>query len=136
MVHLKLRLMRQLLDDLDSVPDVDRALLERDRIVRYAIERMLTQLVELAAGINAHLAAVRLGSGPVTYRESFLLAARAGVLPQQLAEDLAPSGGLRNVLVHEYAEVDLDHVVAGVLLARTGFRSYVTAVADGLSRKA
>jgi len=131
-VHAKLRLMRQLLDDLDSVGAVDRAAIEQDRMLRHAVERILIQLVELSAGVNAHLAAAGLGVGAVSYRESFLPAARAGVLPQQLAERLAPSAELRNVLVHEYLTVDLDQVVAGVALARTDFRRSVRAVADAL----
>lgn len=131
-VHAKLRLMRALLDDLDAVPDVGRAAIERDRMLRHAVERILTQLVELAAGVNAHVGAARLGAGSVTYKESFATAARAGALPLALAERLAPSAGLRNVLVHEYLEVDLDQVAAGVALARTDYRAYVRAIADFL----
>ena len=131
-VHAKLRLMRQLLDDFEAVAALDRAALEQDRMLRYAVERILIQLVELAAGVNAHLAAARLGVGAVSYRESFLLAARAGALPQELAERLAPSAGLRDVLVLDDLAVDLDQVVAGVALARTDFRRYVRAVADAL----
>ena len=52
--------------------------------------------------------------------------------PQDLAERLAPSAGLRNVLVHEYAQVDLALVARGVELARTDYRAYVREVARGL----
>jgi len=131
-VHAKLRLMRQLLDDLESVAAVDRAAIEQDRMLRYAVERILIQLVELAAGVNAHLAAARLGVGAMSYRESFLAAAQAGALPHELAERLAPSAGLRNVLVHEYLAVDLDLVVAGIALAKADFRRYVRSIADAL----
>ena len=61
------------------------------------------------------------------------MAAQAGALPQELAERLAPSAGLRNVLVHEYVDVDLDQVVTAVALARTDYRSYVRAIADALT---
>ncbi len=68
----------------------------------------------------------------MTYSGSFLMAARAGVLSQQLAEELAPSAGLRDVLVHEYAQVDLALVARGVELARSDYRSYVREVARSL----
>ena len=132
-VHAKLRALRELLDDLDAVPVLDRVALEQDRMLRHAVERVLTQVVELAAGINNHLVAARLGKGAPGYRESFLMAAQAGALPQELAERLAPSAGLRNVLVHEYVDVDLDQVVTAVALARTDYRSYVRAIADALT---
>lgn len=130
LVLVKLRHMRALLDDLDGVPAVSATDLQRDRMLRHALERILTSLVELAAGINAHLAAATLGSGAATYRESFQLAVRVGALPVELAERLAPSAGLRNVLVHEYVAVDLEQVVAAVALSRTAYRSYLHAVAD------
>jgi uncharacterized protein YutE (UPF0331/DUF86 family) len=125
--------MRELLDDLDALPSIDLAALRADRMLRHGVERILTQLVELAVAVNGHLAVVQLGRGAATYRESFALAARAGALPADLAERLAPSVGLRNVLVHEYAAVDLRLVVAGVDQARTDYRAYVAAIADVLA---
>lgn len=131
-VHAKLALLRRLLDDLDETGEVTRSRLEGDQLLRYAIERILTQLVDLAVAINGHLVAARLGAGPPDYRASFAMAVDAGVLPADLADRLAPSVGLRNVLTHEYVTVDLDIVVAGVALARTGYREYVRAVAQAL----
>lgn len=132
LVHAKLRSMRELLDDLDAAGPVDAARLTDDRMLRHAVERILTRLVELAAAVNGHLAVGRLGRGAATYRESFALAAETGVVPEDLAERLAPSAGLRNVLVHEYAQVDLALVARGVELARTDFRAYVREVARAL----
>lgn len=133
MLQAKLRAMRELLDDLDALPSIDLAALRADRMLRHGVERILTQLVELAVAVNGHLAVARLGRGAATYRESFALAARAGALPADLAERLAPSVGLRNVLVHEYAAVDLRLVVAAVDQARTDYRAYVAAIADVLA---
>jgi uncharacterized protein YutE (UPF0331/DUF86 family) len=121
--------MRELLDDLDAVGPVDAARLTEERMLRHAVERILTQLVELAAAVNGHIAVGRLGRAAATYRESFALAADAGALPEDLAERLAPSAGLRNVLVHEYAQVDLALVARGIELARRDYRSYVREVA-------
>ena len=132
LVHAKLRSMRELLDDLDAAGPVDAARLTDDRMLRHAVERILTQLVELAAAVNGHLAVGRLGRAASTYRESFALAAEAGAVPTDLAERLAPSAGLRNVLVHEYALVDLALVARGIELARTDYRTYVREVARSL----
>ena len=132
LVHARLRTMRELLDDLDAVGDVDAARLTGDRMLRHAVERVLTQLVELAVSVNGHVAVARLGRAASTYRDSFALAAEAGVLSPQLAERLAPSAGLRDVLVHEYARVDLALVARGLDLARADYRTYVREVARAL----
>ncbi len=125
----KLALLRQLLDDLDAAGEVTRERLERDRLLRYAVERILTQLVDLAVAINGHVAVAQLGQAPPDYRSSFGLAAQAGALGADLAQRLAASVGLRNVLTHEYVTIDLEVVVRSVGLAQQDYRAYVTAVA-------
>jgi uncharacterized protein YutE (UPF0331/DUF86 family) len=134
-IQERLRLIRDLLADLDVIGDVTADRLQQDRIVRHAVERILTQLVDLAVSINSHVAAAREGRAPATYRESFAAAARAGAIPTELANELAPSAGLRNVLTHDYVAVDLVLVARSVSLAGEGFRRYVTSVAHFLQRE-
>ncbi len=129
----RLRLLRDLLADLDIVGQVSAERLRSDRIVRHAVERILAQLVDLAVSINSHLAAATLGRAPATYRESFAAAAEAGAIPLDLAETLAPSAGLRNVLTHEYARLDLRLVAEAVPGARDGYRRNVSEVARYLA---
>ncbi|MCB0899718.1 MAG: DUF86 domain-containing protein [Actinobacteria bacterium] len=123
--------MSDLLGDLESIGGVDVALLRSDRITRHAVERILTQLVEFAVSINSHVAA----SVPGTYRESFIAAADAGFISAELAERLAPSAGLRNILTHEYVEVDLDLVAVAVQTATVDYRAYVGSVAQALQNR-
>lgn len=132
MVQAKLRAMRELLDDLDAAQPTDVPALTGDRMLRHGVERILTQLVELAGSVNGHLAASALGRGPESYRDSFELVVRAGMLSPELAQRLKPSVGLRNVPVHEYAAVDLALVAARVELARIDYRTYIREIAGSL----
>ncbi len=131
LVHL-----RQILTDLALVPDASPETLEADRMTRYAVERMLTVMVELAIDINTHVAARRLSRTPGDGRESFDLAAEAGVISGSLAMTLRPAVGLRNVLTHEYLHVDGSIVSATIPQAIDGFREYVRQVARFLEREA
>ena len=121
--------MRELLQDLAEVgaPDADE--LSNERLIRHAAERIITQLVDLAVSVNSHITASTLGQVAPTYRESFGLAAKAGALPAELAERLAPSAGLRNILTHEYVAVDLSIVASAIPLVRSSFSEYVSAIA-------
>lgn len=131
-VHGKLRLMRELLDDIEPLVDISAERLAEDRLTRHAVERVLTQLVGLAVAINGHVAAARLGRSPSDYRESFELAAAVGAVSGELASHLAPSVGLWNVLTHEYASIDLRIVAESIPLAVKGYRDYVRQVAQFL----
>jgi uncharacterized protein YutE (UPF0331/DUF86 family) len=52
-----------------------------------------------------------------------------GLLEATRTEELFPSVGMRNLLVHEYLEIDLEKVAAAVPLARDGYQRYMVAVA-------
>lgn len=125
-VEVRLTTMTTLLDDLAGFDVLD---LEHDHRTRYAVERVLTQLVELASSVNEHVAGALLHRTATSYRESFLLAAEAGLIDDVLRDALLPSVGMRNVLVHDYVRVDLALVAAAVPLALDDYRRYVEAVA-------
>ena len=128
---LRLGLMRELLADLDSVGEVDARRLRDDRLTRHAVERILTRLVDLAVSINSHVAGSA-GKTPSSYRESFHAAVAAGLINVDLAQRLAPSAGLRNVLTHDYVDIDLGLVAGAVTASRRDYGEYVTAVARTL----
>jgi uncharacterized protein YutE (UPF0331/DUF86 family) len=132
-VHARLKIIRQLLEDLDWPGLHNPQEFLQDRLNRHAVERVLTQLVEIASSINGHVVGARLGRGPESHAESFTLAAKCGLLSKELADELVTSVGMRNVLVHEYVEIDLEQVAAAVPLARDGYRRYLASVAAYVS---
>lgn len=128
----KLVLLDDLLADLDRHGDPTGQQLHRDRDLRHIVERILTQLVDLAVPLNGTLIAATGGRRPTGYRDSFQLLGDAGILPVELAERLAPAAGMRNLLTHEYGAIDLDLVAAAVPTARADFGAYVRTVRDHL----
>jgi uncharacterized protein YutE (UPF0331/DUF86 family) len=134
-VQVRLSQMQALLDDLAAVGEVPVARLEDDRMLRHGVERILTQLVELAVSVNSHISATQLGSVAEDYRSSFALARRAGLIDQDLAERLQRSAGLRNILVHEYVGTDLGVVAASIGDALTDYGAYVRSAARWLQAR-
>lgn len=125
----RLPLMSTLLEQLGGMGAVDVPRLEREPVVRLAVERVLTQLVDLSVDINSHIGSATLGRAPERFRDSFDLAVQAGVLEPESAEALKGSVGLRNVLVDEYLETDYALVVEAIPRALAGFTDYVRDVA-------
>ncbi len=131
-VRNKLDAIERACQVLESLGDVDAARLRSDAIVAAAVERLLARLVDLAVDVNSHLAGALLGRAPGEYRESFDLMAEAGVLDPATTERLKPSVGMRNVIVHEYLDLDLELVAEAVHEAVAGYRAYVSSVAQAL----
>jgi uncharacterized protein YutE (UPF0331/DUF86 family) len=125
----KLRAMRRLLDELDRLGDVDADRFAREYSTQLIVERIVSQLVDLAAGINVHVVAVGTRAAPPDVRRSFPAAAAAGLITEELAAALAPSAGLRNILVHAYVDLDVRLLVAAVPLAAEQYGEYVRQVA-------
>ncbi|WP_279236996.1 type VII toxin-antitoxin system HepT family RNase toxin [Heliorestis convoluta] len=75
-----------------------------------AVERTIQLIVEVATDIN-NMILKALKKGPtVDYFSSFIELGELEVLPIEFALKIAPSTGLRNVIVHEYQKID-DHIV-------------------------
>jgi uncharacterized protein YutE (UPF0331/DUF86 family) len=128
----KLALQADLLADLDrqGSPSADDLRGDRDR--RHVIERILTQLVDIAVGLNALLLRGYGHRRPSSYRESFTRMAEVGIVPVELATRLGLAAGMRNILTHEYGQIDLDLVAATVPAARQDFGAYVRHVRNAL----
>jgi uncharacterized protein YutE (UPF0331/DUF86 family) len=135
-VRAKLRRIDQLIDQLVGIGAVDAARYANEPVTALAVERILTLLVDLAFASNSHVVVVVLGRTPDTYAESFNLAAEAGMIDNELAKALRPSAGMRNVLVHDYLDVDHELVVGAIPLAVEQYREYVRQVASYLQQQA
>lgn len=125
------RKLARILRNLDDLAPVERLSLEAFRSERFrqkATERLLQEIVEAAVDVNLHLLRVHGGPSAPDYFRSFTLLGEAGLVPGGLAEELAPSTGLRNRLVHEYDDLDDAVVLQAVGEARRLFPEYVSAV--------
>jgi len=72
-----------------------------------ALERAVHRVVEAMLDICRHLVAVHSLGLVESYGEYPRRLAEAGIMPRELAEELAKFAGLRNILVHRYLDVDL-----------------------------
>jgi uncharacterized protein YutE (UPF0331/DUF86 family) len=79
----------------------------RQDAIAVNLERACRQCIDLAN----HLIKIRKLGIPKESRESFQLLAEKGILPRDLSGRLQKMVGVRNVLVHQYQEVDIDLMI-------------------------
>lgn len=131
-VERRLAHQRELLTAMRQLRPVTATKLADEPITKAALERMIQAVVDLALDINAHLAVSVLSKSPATGRESFDLMVEAGVLETELADVLKPAVGLRNILVHMYADIDLAILADSTEAFEVGFSRYVRSIARWL----
>jgi uncharacterized protein YutE (UPF0331/DUF86 family) len=94
-----------LLELRELLPEEPGALtLLEERITRRAVERCLYLAIQHLLDIGAHIVAAEGWGLPGSYRE---VIEKLGVLPPEFARLIAPMAGFRNILEHDYVELDL-----------------------------
>jgi len=91
----------------------------------YEIERLLELLVMTASDIIFHLISAKEEPIPSSYKAAFLRAGEMGIISVELSKSLALSAGLRNILVHEYEEIDHDLVHKSIPIAIRDFTAFI-----------
>lgn len=99
------------------------------------VERLLHLLVESAVDVNTHIIVSHNQTPPETYRVSFLAIGKIGVISMSLAKELAPAAGLRNRLVHDYDDIDLEVVYQSIAFALRLFPQYLQQVRAYLQKE-
>lgn len=82
----------------------ERFLAERGE--QYRIQFPLQQAIQICIDLAAHLVAESAGHRPDTLAELFTTLAERGTIDGDLAARLGAMARFRNLLVHEYADVD------------------------------
>lgn len=94
--------------------DDDRARLRADEERLSGLKYRFITALETLINIAQHLCAAEGWGPPDSNAASVRLLGRHCVIEEDLAGRLAAAVGFRNVLVHQYAEVDDDQVVANL----------------------
>lgn len=84
--------------------------LKKDVTLRGAVERYLEVSIECCLDIGEMIISWERARKPETYREVIEILGEIGVLPGDFADKFAPAAGFRNILVHMYAEIDVERV--------------------------
>lgn len=90
---------------------VDAHELEGDISRRWRLERGLLAAANLILDVASHVTTGHFASHPATYEESLRELATHGVIADTTYGILRGLGGFRNVLAHEYIEIDLQEIV-------------------------
>jgi uncharacterized protein YutE (UPF0331/DUF86 family) len=72
----------------------------------YKVERLVELLVMAASDIAFHLLANANEPPPVSYRSAFLRLGELEIIDAETSSSLALGAGLRNILVHDYEDID------------------------------
>jgi len=91
-------------------------------------ERRFERIVNTAIHINLHIIRAKNYAVPKDYQSTFTELGSLYIIPQQLAKDIAPATGTRNILVHEYDDLDAAKFYQSLQKSVTIFPQYISAI--------
>ena len=84
--------------------------LVQEKDTQYMVCHALLLSIQASVDIATVIAVMKTPRRPGTYRETFLVLGKFGIISEDLAKELSRLAGFRNILVHEYTTLDLHRV--------------------------
>lgn len=128
LMRRKLSRLNMYLEKLKPLSEKSLTEYKEDFYLKSSAERLIQLIVEAATDINNHVVVETKNRPPEDYSVSFIKASEAGLISRDLAERLKGSAGMRNILVHEYMEIDDDVVYNAIPLALQYYKQYIKQV--------
>lgn len=126
-IRKKIELIHQDLDHLQPFFQMTFDEVVKDWMKMNVVERLLEKIIGRDIDINQHIISEMVSTriaAPLEYKEILLKLAGLKVLPEDFAREIAKSAGFRNVLVHEYNNIDEQTVYRSVGEAIDQYRKY------------
>lgn len=122
----KIEVMRGYYSELmDIVADATLDQYVESTLIRRSTERIIQLIVECATDINCMILKGLGKPAPKDYFNSFIELGEVGVLEMDFVLSIAPSTGLRNILVHEYRKIDNRIVFQSIQSIKILYASYM-----------
>jgi uncharacterized protein YutE (UPF0331/DUF86 family) len=102
--------------------------------LKSSAERLIQLIVECALDINGHVLMESGNRPPEDYTSSFIRVAEIKLISPELAQRIKGSGGMRNILVHEYLDIDDEKVYKTIPTAISDYKEYIRQVDDYLDK--
>jgi uncharacterized protein YutE (UPF0331/DUF86 family) len=135
-------LLLRKIDDLDTyrrqLSEFETVSLEdyrRDWKSQRIVERTLQIMVECCADIANHVISDEGWRAPKSYADCFLVLQEHGVVSESLGPRLVQMAKFRNVVVHQYDEVDAEIVVSILRTHMSVFTDFREQVLSSIRRK-
>jgi len=106
-ISRKLRSMKSYVDFLREYRSTTKKELEKDHLLKSAIERNFQLAIESALDIGEVIISSEDFEKPEDYKDIIMILGKHKILPMEFAERFAKAAGLRNILVHMYERVDV-----------------------------
>ncbi len=125
--------MREFVEILESLKGITGQELASDVDKRAKAERFLQLAIEACIDIAELIVLKERLETPKTAGEAIIILGKKGILELGFAEEFSKSAGFRNILIHDYVEIDYEEVADKINNKLPDFEIFAKAVAKHLT---
>jgi uncharacterized protein YutE (UPF0331/DUF86 family) len=103
--------------------------------IQRIVERTLQMMIEICVDISNHIISEEKMRVPVSYADTFKILHEDSVIDSELLDIMEKMAKFRNIVVHQYEEVDVEIVVLILKKYLGDFERFKVAVLDYLKRQ-
>ncbi|MBI2577932.1 MAG: DUF86 domain-containing protein [Candidatus Wildermuthbacteria bacterium] len=101
----------------------------------HVAERLVQLIVDAMIDINQHFIREKDLEVPDDLRGTFAIMGESGILPKEFSDRIAPLAGLRNILVHQYEELNTDLFMKSLRNNFSDFEKYQKYIYEYLKKE-
>jgi len=131
----RIRLLSEYVKFLQSYRKHSLEDLMNDFTLRGAVERYLELSIECCIDIAEMIISYENLKRPDSYKEVILALGNEGILPEEFATKFSNAAGLRNALVHMYANIDINELYVNINRNLGDFDTFAKYIAIYLEKK-
>lgn len=110
----KILQLEEYIQNIHDLRGKPKAEFTKGHLISDAAERRLEKAIQTAIDIAAHIVSSEALGKPTQYKDFFFYLGKAGIIDSFLTQRLEKMAGFRNLLIHEYAEIDPERVYKAV----------------------
>jgi len=109
-IENKISYLRKYLDILEGYKKYTREQIEKDVDIKGMVERYLYLVAQSAIDLAEATLSFKNLRKPTTLSETFIILEEAEIIDKDLTDEMIKMVGFRNILAHDYAEINYDIV--------------------------
>lgn len=111
LIKTKMTDIQKYYSELESILKEDAREIIGNNLKLHTVERLFQLIVDASVDINTHIISESNIQVPDDYQSTFIALGENKILPMEFALKIAPSVGLRNLVVHKYGKVDIKKMI-------------------------
>ncbi len=134
MIQERLKRLAQYVEFLEKRKTVSYEEFDEDKTIEWSVERALQVAIQIVVDISTHILNTTSNLTPQDYADAIIKLGKIGVIPADFAKKIERMPGFRNILVHQYAEIDTRRVYQNMQEELEDFILFARYITDWLDR--